>query len=99
MSKRSKACEISQKTKKEVWNRDKQQCIICRKWVPKSCANAHFIKRSQRRIRHTRKYSHIMPGMSFPRRFWTEYQIIRTIHRKLFKRHLRSKLGQGKFNL
>ena len=46
MSKRSRACEISQKTKEEVWNRDNQQCIICEKWVPKTYANAHFIPRS-----------------------------------------------------
>ena len=47
MSKRSKACEISQKATTEVWLRDSCSCIYCKKWVPKSCANAHFIKRSQ----------------------------------------------------
>lgn len=47
MSKRSKACEISQATKKKVWKRDNEHCIICGKWVPVSCANAHYIKRSQ----------------------------------------------------
>lgn len=47
MSKRSKACEISQKTKEIVWNRDSQKCIFCGRWVPMSCANAHYIKRSQ----------------------------------------------------
>lgn len=47
MSKRSKACEISQATKKKVWKRDNERCIICGKWVPVSCANAHYIKRSQ----------------------------------------------------
>lgn len=46
-SKRSKACDISQKTKELVWNRDNHQCIICGKYVPKNCANSHFIKRSQ----------------------------------------------------
>lgn len=46
-SKRSKACNISQKTKEIVWNRDNKQCIICGKYVPKTCANGHFIKRSQ----------------------------------------------------
>lgn len=46
-SKRTKACEISQKIKEIVWNRDSQKCIYCGRWVPKSCANAHFIKRSQ----------------------------------------------------
>lgn len=47
MSKRSKACDISQKTKEIVWNRDNQSCIICGKYVSKTCANAHYIKRSQ----------------------------------------------------
>ena len=47
MSKRSKACDISQKVKDLVWHRDKQKCICCGIYVPKTCANAHFIKRSQ----------------------------------------------------
>lgn len=47
MSKRSRACEISQKVKKEVWLRDNCECIYCHIWVPMTCANAHFIKRSQ----------------------------------------------------
>lgn len=47
MSKRSKACEISQTTKEKVWKRDNERCIFCGKWVPKTFANAHFIKRSQ----------------------------------------------------
>ena len=53
-SKRSKACEISQKVKERVWNRDNHRCICCGRYVPKTCANAHFIKRSQRWIRHRR---------------------------------------------
>ena len=47
MSKRSKACEISQSTKELVWNRDMHKCIICGRYVPKALANAHFVKRSQ----------------------------------------------------
>lgn len=47
MSKRSRACEISKKVKEKVWKRDNEHCIICGKWVPASCANAHYIKRSQ----------------------------------------------------
>ena len=47
MSKRSKACEISQKVKRIVWLRDNCRCIYCKKYVPMTCANAHFIKRSQ----------------------------------------------------
>lgn len=45
-SKRSKACEISQKVKEIVWNRDNHRCIYCGRYVPKTCANAHYIKRS-----------------------------------------------------
>ncbi len=75
-SKRSKACDISQKVKKVVWNRDNNKCIYCGVYVPMSCANAHFIKRSQRRFRHTREYSYIMPRMSLQRRPRTEYKII-----------------------
>lgn len=73
MSKRSKACEIPQKVKEKVWNRDNRSCIICGKYVDKSYANAHFIKRSQRWSRHRRKYSHIVPRMSLQRRFWSRY--------------------------
>lgn len=47
MSKRSNACDITQKVKEIVWNRDYHRCIFCEKYVPKTCANAHFIKRSQ----------------------------------------------------
>ena len=61
MSKRSKACDISQKVKDLVWHRDNKKCVACGRYVPKSCANAHFIKRSQRRFRGNKKYSYIMP--------------------------------------
>lgn len=47
MSKRSKACEISPKTKEIVWERDNHKCVICGKYVTVACANAHYIKRSQ----------------------------------------------------
>ena len=47
-SKRSKACDIKQSVKEIVWIRDNQRCIFCGRWVPMNCANAHFIKRSQR---------------------------------------------------
>lgn len=47
MSKRSKACEITKKVKEKVWKRDNEHCVICGKWVPVNCANAHYIKRSQ----------------------------------------------------
>lgn len=59
-SKRTKACEISQKVKERVWNRDYRRCIWCGIDVPKGCANAHFIKRSQRWFRHRRKHRYIV---------------------------------------
>lgn len=65
MSKRSRACEISQKVKQTVWERDNYSCIICKRSVSKTCANGHFIKRSQGRIRNRRKYSHIVSRMPF----------------------------------
>lgn len=46
-SNRAKATDISQKTKQIVWDRDSHKCIYCGQVVSKSCANAHFIKRSQ----------------------------------------------------
>nr|DAZ71081.1 MAG TPA: IcmS, IcmW, IcmO (DotL) IV secretion system, Coupling.8A [Caudoviricetes sp.] len=76
MSKRSKACEISQKVKEIVWNRDNHKCIYCKRYVPKTCANAHYKKRSQRRIGHRREYSYIMPRMPLSRRPWTKHTII-----------------------
>jgi 5-methylcytosine-specific restriction endonuclease McrA len=45
MSKRSKACDINQKVKKKVWERDNHRCIIC--GSPYAMPNAHFIPRSQ----------------------------------------------------
>lgn len=46
-SRRTKACEITRKTKEIVWNRDDHRCIICGIYVQTECANAHYIKRSQ----------------------------------------------------
>ena len=36
MSKRSRACEISQKVKEIVWNRDNHRCVICKVYVEKT---------------------------------------------------------------
>lgn len=58
--KQTKAVEITAKIKEKVWKRDKHRCICCKKEVEMTCANAHFIKRSQRRLRNRRKYSHIV---------------------------------------
>lgn len=43
---RTKATDISQAVKKEVWERDNHKCIFCHTEVPASNANAHFIPRS-----------------------------------------------------
>lgn len=45
MSKRSKACDISQKVKKAVWERDNHYCIYCGN--PQAMPNAHYIRRSK----------------------------------------------------
>lgn len=65
MSKRSNACEITQKVKQIVWNRDKQKCIYCGKFVPKTCANAHFIKRSQGGLGIEENVVTLCPGCHF----------------------------------
>jgi Restriction endonuclease len=44
-SKRSKACDISAKTKLIVWNRDGGKCILCESSV--AMPNAHYIPRSK----------------------------------------------------
>lgn len=44
-TKRSKACDITQATKKKVWERDGERCIIC--GSPNAMPNAHFIPRSK----------------------------------------------------
>lgn len=44
MSKRSKACDISMKVKKIVWERDNHHCIYC--GSPYAMPNAHYIARS-----------------------------------------------------
>lgn len=46
VSKMAKACDISQKVKNEVWERDNHQCIFCNTEVPVSCANAHCVSRA-----------------------------------------------------
>jgi len=42
---RSKACDISVATKRKVWERDGQRCIICGNH--NAMPNAHFIPRSK----------------------------------------------------
>lgn len=44
-TKRAKACDISQKVKEIVWERDNHQCIICHS--NRAMPNSHFIRRSQ----------------------------------------------------
>lgn len=44
-SRRSKACDISQKVKQKVWDRDNHMCIYCGR--PIAMPNAHYIPRSK----------------------------------------------------
>lgn len=44
-SKRAKACDIPQKVKDRVWERDGQKCIICGNH--QAMPNSHFVRRSQ----------------------------------------------------
>lgn len=44
MSKRSKACDITQSVKEIVWNRDNGCCIICGKL---GSPNSHYISRAK----------------------------------------------------
>lgn len=44
-SKRSKACNISQKVKEAVWERDNHRCILCGN--QNAMPNAHYIPRSK----------------------------------------------------
>lgn len=46
VSKMAKACDVSQKVKNEVWERDNHRCIFCNTEVSVSCANAHVISRA-----------------------------------------------------
>ena len=43
----TKATDISMSVKKIVWERDHHKCIYCHCEVPLTCANSHYIKRSQ----------------------------------------------------
>ena len=45
MSKRTKACAITMKVKKIVWERDEQRCIFCH--TPYALPEAHVIPRSK----------------------------------------------------
>jgi 5-methylcytosine-specific restriction endonuclease McrA len=44
-SKRSKACDITQKVKNAVWERDRHKCVLC--GTNQAMPNAHYIPRSQ----------------------------------------------------
>lgn len=45
-TKRSKACDISQKVKQIVWERDNHSCVICGNTY-NVMPNAHYIRRSK----------------------------------------------------
>ena len=44
-TKRTKACDITKKTKDRVWERDGHKCIICGSHY--AFPNSHYIRRSQ----------------------------------------------------
>ena len=41
------ATSITKEVKLIVWERDNHECIFCHKKVPWTCANSHYVKRSQ----------------------------------------------------
>ena len=43
---RTRATEIPKQVRMAVSIRDNGQCIICHRFVPTACSNAHFIPRS-----------------------------------------------------
>lgn len=98
MSKRSRACEISQKVKEIVWNRDNHKCIYCERYVQKTFANAHFIKRSQGGLGIPENIVTLCSECHYQEDFGQD-TIIRRLYRKLFKRHLWRELEQRKINL
>lgn len=47
MLRRTKAVAISKQVKKAVYDRDREKCVWCGRYVPQDCASAHYIPRSQ----------------------------------------------------
>lgn len=84
MSKRSKACDIKQSIKEIVWIRDNQKCIFCGKWVPVSCSNAHFIKRSQGGLGIPQNIVTLCPGCHYQEDFGRDT--------KLYEEHMENYL-------
>lgn len=88
MHKRTKACDIPQNVKQIVWERDREQCIIC--GSNKAMPNAHYIARSH-------------GGLGIPENIVTlcmncHYQYDHTSNRKeyraLIKNYLKSKYSE-----
>ena len=46
MHKQTKFTSIPKKVKETVIVRDRHRCVICGRYVPESCASAHYIARS-----------------------------------------------------
>lgn len=90
-SKRSKACDISQRTKEIVWNRDNHQCIICGKYVPKTCANAHFIKRSQGGLGKEQNIVTLCPDCHFKEDFGQDTKL----YEQKIKNYLKAYYGEN----
>lgn len=45
MHKRTKACDIPQKVKERVWERDQHRCVVC--GSPNAFPNAHILSRAK----------------------------------------------------
>lgn len=46
-SRRAKALDFTPAVKAKIYERDGECCVLCDRWVPACCANAHFVAQSQ----------------------------------------------------
>ena len=89
MSKRSKACEISQKTKEIVWDRDNHSCVVCGRSVSMTCANAHYVKRSQGGLGIEQNIVTMCPGCHYEEDFGKNTKV----YEEIIKDYLKGKYG------
>lgn len=85
MSKRSKACDITQKVKNIVWKRDNKQCIICGN--PNAMPNAHYISRAKGGLGIEQNIVTLCMGCHHD----YDNGLKREENKKLIKEHLQSK--------
>lgn len=84
-SKRSKLCDISQKTKEIVWERDCHRCIIC--GSPQAMPNAHYIPRSKGGLGIEQNIVTLCANCHFK----TDHTTNRPIMLEMIKSHLQAK--------